>query len=358
MVRLITKLILLAILWPAPAYSQEKKQNSSINIGLVLRDTSGWWTSISVLNAYVDKANRQGGYKNTDFKLVVRTTEGPWGKGSKQSVALVYEDEVCAILGLQYGRDAHLTEQVAAKAHVPYIECLATESTLSQAFVPHFFRIVPNDNQQAEAILELILKRGGGKIGILTQGSYDTQYAVKSLTKASSRQTAESPMVFHVDAPDMSQQKIIGMIRQNRIKHLIIPFYSEGNRELLNSIKKEMPALLTYGTLHFTQGLGISKAPLESFEGMYLVSLGPIWTGGDYLWGLPSFAASADALQLVIEAVREVGTDREAIKNYLANINTEGYHTGPLSFDEFGNRTRKTVFSKIQNGKQVIHFYK
>jgi ABC-type branched-subunit amino acid transport system substrate-binding protein len=357
MVRLITNLILLAILWPATAYSQEKKQNSSINIGLVLRDTSGWSTSVSLLHAYVDKANRQGGYKNKDFKLVVRTTKGPWGTGSKQSVALVYEDEVCAILGLQYGRDAHLTEQVAAKAHVSYIECLATENTLSQAFVPHFFRIVPNDNQQAEAIAELIEQRGGGKIGILSQESYDTQYAVKSLAKATSLQTAESPLVIHVDASDMSQQKIIEVIRQNRIKHLIIPFYSEGNGELLNSINKELPDLLTYGTLHFTQGLGISKAPLENFEGMYLVSLGPIWIGGDYLWGLPSMAASADAVNLVIQAVRAVGTDREAIKNYLAEIETEGYHTGPLSFDNMGNRTRKIVFSKIQNGEQIIHYY-
>ena len=91
---------------------------------------------------------------------------------------------------------------------------------------------------------------------------------------------------------------------------------------------------------------------------MYLVSLGPIWIGEKYLWGVPSLASSADALQLVIQAVREVGADREAIKNYLSEIKTEAYHTGPLSFDELGNRTRETVFSKIQNGKQVIHYFK
>ena len=66
----------------------------------------------------------------------------------------------------------------------------------------------------------------------------------------------------------------------------------------------------------------------------------------------------ANTKEEMIQAVREVGTDREAIKNYLANIETEGYHTGPLSFDELGNRTRRVVFSKIQNGKQVIHYYK
>ena len=350
-------LIFLALLWPADALSRENNPDSTINIGLLVPDTAHWW-SRPLLDAFVEKANKQGGYQNRDFKLVVRTTEGPWGTGSKESVALVYEDQVCAILGIQDGRGAHLTEQVAAKAHVPYIECLATESTLSQAFVPYFFRMVPNDDQQAKAILELTTKRGEGKIGILSNRSYDTQNAVKSLVKATAQELGKSPTVIHVDAPGTDQQKIMDKIRKSKIKHLIVPFYSDMSRELLFSLKEELPALLTYGTLHFHQGLDISKDPKKKYEGMYLVSLGPIWLGGDtYLWGLPSMAASSDAVNLVIQAVRAVGTDREAIKNYLADIETEGDHTGPLSFDDMGNRTRKIVFSKIQNGEKIIHYY-
>ena len=34
-----------------------------------------------------------------------------WGAGSKESVSLVYEDQVCAIIGTLDGRNGHLAEQ-------------------------------------------------------------------------------------------------------------------------------------------------------------------------------------------------------------------------------------------------------
>ena len=70
------------------------------------------------------------------FKLAVRTTEGPWGAGSKESVGLVYEDESRVMIGSLDGRNGHLAEQVATKSPLTYMETFATEPTLSQAFVP------------------------------------------------------------------------------------------------------------------------------------------------------------------------------------------------------------------------------
>ena len=87
---------------------------------------------------------------------MIRTAEGFWGAGSKESVGLVYEDNVRAIIGALDGRNGHLAEQVATKSHLTYIETYATEPTLSQAFVPWFMRVVPNDNQQSAIILDQI----------------------------------------------------------------------------------------------------------------------------------------------------------------------------------------------------------
>jgi branched-chain amino acid transport system substrate-binding protein len=259
---------------------------------------------------------------------------------------------------LQDGRGAHLTEQVVAKTHVPYIECLATEPTLSQAFVPYFFRMVPNDDQQAEAILELIKEKGDGKICILSNETYEARYAVRSLVKAAALKTGQAPLVIDVDSLGKDQNRIIDRIRQSGVKHLIIPFDADGNRDLLVSLKKELPSVNTYGTLHFTTGAEIRKVPWRDYEGMYMVSVGPTWMGNKYVWGVSRISSSSDALNLVIQAIREVGTDCEAIIDYLAKIKANGYHSGPISFDELGNRTRKPVFSKIQDGERVIHYYK
>jgi branched-chain amino acid transport system substrate-binding protein len=351
--RLIPYLILLALLLPNKAFSQQQTQSSTINIGLLVPDTSTTISEILMAERAVMEANNSGGYQNQKFKLVVRTTKGPWGTGSKESVALVFDDEVVAIVGSLDGRNAHLAEQVAAKSHLTYIECFATEPTLSQAYVPWFMRVVPNDDQQAEAIVELIVESGGGKTGILSVENYDTRYAVGSLSKAVTSETGSAPLVIHADSPGIHQQNIIEEIRSSKIKHLIVPFDAEMNKELLVSLKELMPSLHTYGTLHFTTG-AVSRNTWKLYEGMYLVSAGPIWIDKDYNFVRDRGAFAIDGVVLLIKAIQEVGTDREDIQKYLFETKIHEGFTGPISFDELGNRTSKPVVARIEQGKRVI----
>jgi len=109
----------------------------------------------------IEQANDKGGYNGQTFKLIIRTADGLWGAGSKESVRMVHEDEVVAIVTAVDGRNAHLAEQVAAKSHVVQVATRATEETLSQAYVPWFFRIVPNDKQQGLALIEEVFENRG-----------------------------------------------------------------------------------------------------------------------------------------------------------------------------------------------------
>ncbi len=172
---------LLALILPVSEPDPGPNQKNPVTIGLLVPDSS-YTGVIGAAQEAIQLANEEGGFNGSPFKLVVRTTEGPWGAGSKESVALVYEDEVRAIVGSLDGRNAHLAEQVAAKSHLVYLETYATDPTLSQAYVPWFLRNVPNDNQQAEAIMERIGEEGAEKTAFLVSEDYDARYAVKSLT--------------------------------------------------------------------------------------------------------------------------------------------------------------------------------
>jgi len=347
-------LLVLALVIQAKVLAQEQDQHqpSTINIGLLLPDPSHAYVS-RIAEQAVRKANKSGGYQHQEFKLVVRTAEGLWGAGSKESVALVYEDEVCAIVGSLDGRNAHLAEQVAAKSHLAYIEAHATEPTLSQAFVPWFFRVVPNDDQQAQALVELIQKNGGGKIGVLSNDTYDARYAVQSLQKETRRKTGDTPLVIDVNSLDRQSQKIIREIQSSRLEHLVVPFDAPYLHDLLVSLRKHMPSVKIYGTLHFTMGAEIRKIRWQDYEGIYLISAGPIWIGDKYLWHNAREGSASDAVNLVIEAVKQVGTDREAIQDYLSEIHFNEGVTGHISFDEMGNRTRRPVLTRIEQGKRI-----
>ena len=361
MSRLAPYLVLLALALPFKGASQNQAQlpvkhppeKGQIAIGLLLPDLSQN-DVIKAAELAIEQANAAGGYMNQEFKLVIRTAEGFWGAGSKESVSLVYEDKVRAIIGALDGRNGHLAEQVASKSHLTYIESFATEPTLSQAFVPWFMRVVPNDNQQSAAILRQIKKEGGEKIGILSSEDYDTRYAVKSLTKAVARETGMSLLVIELDTTNHHQRAAIEKILSSDLDHLVFPFNANCIKDLIISLGRVNPGLKKYGTLHFTMGAEKRGATWKDYEGVCLVA--PRFNKEQNV-SMPDSRSSYtyDAVNLVINAIQRVGTERETITDYLSKSKFSKGVTGSISFDELGNRQSQPTLFRIENGvKKVI----
>jgi branched-chain amino acid transport system substrate-binding protein len=324
------------------------EQDLPIAIGLLLPDRSCSHI-VKAAELAIDRANASGGYMNREFSLVVRTAEGFWGAGSKESVSLVYDDQVCAIIGSLDGRNGHLAEQVATKSHLTYIETYATDPTLSQAFVPWFMRVVPNDDQQSLTILNQIRKNGGGRTGILSLETYDTRYAVRSLTRAMARENGVAPLVIHLDTTGIQQHSVVERIVDSGIEHLVIPFdavYMEG---LISSLRHADPSLHIYGNLHFTMGTEIRGTGWDRYEDLYLIT--PFMGTGRP--GSITDSRSAylfDAVSMVINAIQHAGTGRQAITDYLSRSEYSEGSTGPVAFDEMGNRSGHPILSHIEKG--------
>jgi branched-chain amino acid transport system substrate-binding protein len=351
--RLIAYLLLLATLLPYRSYSQEQPNNASINIGLLLPDPS-LNEVIKAAELATEKANAEGGYLGQEFKLVIRTTEGFWGAGSKESVNLVYDDDVRGIVGSLDGRNGHLAEQVAAKSQLTYIETFTTDPTLSQAFVPWFMRVVPNDNQQATLLFKQIEKNGGGKVCILSQDTYDTKYAVRSLTKTAAHLDGSPPLVIDLTNSNIQNEEITRKIVSAEINHLVLPFDSEYLKDIILSLKQLNPQLNIYGTLHFTMGAESRKIPWSLYEGIIMVAPLQKASGSDQSFQDSRSAYVYDAVSLLIRAIHQVGTDREAIKDYLTAAESYRGVTGSISFDELGNRQDASTMIRIQSGVPQI----
>lgn len=328
--------------------AEHPSENSYITIGLLLPDHSHTGV-IGAAELAIERANSAGGYMSQEFRLVIRTAEGFWGAGSKESVNLVYEDHVRAIIGSLDGRNGHLAEQVATKSHLTYIETFATEPTLSQAFVPWFMRVVPNDNQQSTAILNQIGREGRGTIGILATEAYDTRYAVKSLTKAVVRETGMAPRVFDLETMTISQRVVVEKILSSEIEHLVVPFDADYLPDLIIALREAKPLLKIYGTLHFTMGVEKRGSIWKNYEGVCMVA--PKLNREKH-GSLPDSRSAYmyDAVNLVINAIHQVGTDRETITDHLSESEYSGGATGNISFDDLGNRQSVPPFILIKNG--------
>jgi len=320
-----------------------------IVIGLLLPDHS----HNDVINAAefaIRKANTSGTYGNLKFSLAIRYAEGFWGAGSKESVNLVYEDQVCAIIGALDGRNGHLAEQVAAKSHLSYIETFATEPTLSQAFVPWFKRVVPNDNQQAEILLDQIKRDGGGRICILSQESYDTRFAERSLTRAAARGNGRSPQILSLDTTVFDREVLVRQILDRDPDCLVIPFDASFMGDLLVSLRTARPSMKIYGTLHFAMGAELRGPGWQDYEGVCMVY--PRLPGDPPAALADSRSAYLyDAFHLVMQAAYRTGTQRDAISDFISQTPYSGGITGSISFDDLGNRQDACTLIRIQNGK-------
>ncbi len=335
---------LLVLVLPVSESDPEPKQKNPVTIGLLVPDSS-YTGVIGAAEEAIQIANEGGGFNGSPFKLVVRTTEGPWGAGSKESVALVYEDEVRAIVGSLDGRNAHLAEQVAAKSHLVYLETYATDPTLSQAYVPWFLRNVPNDNQQAEAIMERIGEEGAEKTAFLVSEDYDARYAVKSMTKQAARKYGISPLIISVDPLETTLEAVIDQLMEAATENLVLPFFSETCVEIVTGLKELRPHLKVYGTLKFSMGLDSQDIDLKNMEGMILVQS---YEGAKEKSGpIPMELAASyayDGINLILQAILEVGLERESIRDYILHQDHPDGLTGPVKFDEMGNRSGKLQF--------------
>ena len=286
-------------------------QSDSLKIGLLVPGINFPEITQAAEQA-IETANEAGGYYGIPFQLVIRSTEGPWGAGSKESVSLVFEDRVIAYIGWLDGRNAHLAEQVAAKSHLVYLETRASEPTLSQAYVPWFFRIIPNDNQQAKELVDRVGSAEISRVAILTDGSYDTRYAIKSMIQETARLSGAAPRVIETGPGSPGPADIAERLRNEKIRHLIVPFHSETSGDLIRLLNNNGSEIRIHRTLASVPGAETDKHGVHP----------------EYI---------TDAVLLLINAVQEGGPDREAVRKYLEDCRYKGI-TGTIEFDAMGNR--------------------
>jgi ABC-type branched-subunit amino acid transport system substrate-binding protein len=297
------------------ALSLGARQPAPVRIGLLVPDGELGEAAKRGAAIAVEAANRDGGYGGRRFELAVRSIEGPWGSGTGKITELAFDESVWAILGPLRGRSAHLAEQVAAKAHVALVSPWAFDPTLTQANVPWFFRCVPDDRQQAAALVREILGvRGLDRIAVLVAGSYDDRMAAAAFAA-------------EVDA----------FAKHTGPSHLVrwqLPDKAEDLESLLARLEaEEVEGIVLFAPGHWAAAQG--RAFEQAFRAAYDVAPSAV------------SAYSHDGLMVIVEAIRRAGLDRRRIRDALADVDYVPGVTGRVRFDEKGNRVAQVELIEL-----------
>ncbi|MCK5701375.1 MAG: ABC transporter substrate-binding protein, partial [Cyclobacteriaceae bacterium] len=262
---------------------------------------------------------------------------------SKQAVSLVYDEEVSLIVAALDGRNAHLAEQVAAKSHVVMLSTQSSDPTLSRAYVPWYFRIVPDDRQQAEVLVEEIYyKEKYTKVALVSLDNYDGKMSVESMVKKSEEKGLLKPEVFI----GLEEHELLDKSTKNPWDAIVLSGMSKNISEIISKIKSASRNTKIYAFLNVFNSMENFKPP--HVENIWYVSSfemhDPKWRSFKKAYQSkygynpsPSLAFVYDGIMLSIEAIRKFGPDPEEIKISFKSTEFEGI-TGGIDFDKLGNR--------------------
>lgn len=344
-------------------YCNSNEPGQPIKIGLLINDKQSIAAREGAELA-IRKANEKGGISGHPLQLVVRSMEGPWGTGSKQAVNLVFEEEVWALLGSHDGRNAHLVEQVSAKSHVVFLSAWASDPTLSKAFVPWFFNMVPNDLQQASALVdEIYVRQKMRTVAVVYDEDYNTRLSRDSFLKKTVEAGLPEPLQISASEAGQDANGMQIKLSQTGVKALVVFCQPATALRIIRSIRQFNPDLPIYGPLLLLDENAVPDRAWESLEPFRVVS-SPEWSVSrqqDFCqayrqtWGNVPGAVAAyafDAASLLVEAIRHSWPDRQKLQRAMLELRYNGV-TGPVRFDEKGNRTGRCALMNVRSGCRV-----
>jgi branched-chain amino acid transport system substrate-binding protein len=267
-------------------------------------------------------------------------------------------------MGSHDGRNAHLVEQVITKARIVFLSAWASDPTLSQAFVPWYFNCVPNDLQQADALIEEIYtKRKIVRIAAVAGNDYDSKLALTSFLKRTKLAGKADPLQFFYDNSGQDFKIILDKIYKADIKGIILFSRPPASLKFMQELRLRKMNQSVFGSLLLLDDDQLSDQDLKYYENVVIVSSGNLSgskslafreefkrTYGKYPGVVATY--SFDGMSLLIEATRRAGTDRDEIQKTLAKIHFEGV-TGTIQFDDKGKRVGVPDLIEIKNGITV-----
>lgn len=341
------------------ALSVAAQKTEPVKIGLLIQDKTSLAAKQGAELA-IKMANEKGGFGGRPFRLLTKSMEGPWGTGSKQAVSLIFEDEVWALLGSHDGRNAHLVEQAATKSIVVFVSAWSSDPTLSQAFVPWFFNCMPNDRQQAVALIEEIYnKRNLTRIATITDRAYDSNMSLKSYLQSANLAGKNKPEQFLFDNFKENINVLADQIQKAEINGIVLFCQPAASLQIIRLLRQKKLNLPVFGSLSILNEDALSDRELHELSNILHVPSGTL-SGSKSMTFRQEYqktfgkmpgrvaAYAFDGMNALVDAIRTSGSpDREKIQQALLKINYEGV-TGRIQFDNMGDRRGSFVVSPFK----------
>jgi ABC-type branched-subunit amino acid transport system substrate-binding protein len=286
---------------------------------------------------------------------------GQWSAGAGELVRLVYAAEgSSAVLGPVDSRSAHLAEQVVARAKGQFLLLTpwASDPTLTQVRVPWFFRLVPDDARQAEALVTEIYGARGlhTLVLVIAPSHYDSRAGAAAFEKVAHARALPAPQEIAMPEGADSLDRLVAAVRHAAPEAVIVFTPPDTAARAVRGLREAGITAPFFGPLRLASPTFLDRAS-ETADGMILAapaeSVGPTAERFQARYGKTLSTPAAygyDGAAVLIDALQATTAGGgDVLRAALAATQRSGV-TGRIEFDASGNRAGAAPLAQVERG--------
>jgi ABC-type branched-subunit amino acid transport system substrate-binding protein len=332
-----------------------KDRPETIAIGMVTTRDDLWKPSrIRGASLGVEEANRQGGWDDVPFALLLGEVDNPWSAGANIVRDLIYRGGCSALVTPPDRATSHQMETVVFRAHVPLVS-LSDDSSLSRIPYPWFVRAVLDVRAEVTLLVESLGEKPEGPIPAIVPDARVGRAIRLDLGSVSREQGVSFDPVLPF-GPESKVEDLACLQDHARGPVLVWLGPEQASRALpmLASLGWQGDVLVSRSlfegdpeAMEIPEGIRCKAVRLFSEEGEDAEQFARLFR--DAYGEEPDEAAAAayDAVCLITRAIRDVGPSRSAIREYFARRTEHAGATGEIVIDGFGNRRASVDRMKV-----------
>jgi ABC-type branched-subunit amino acid transport system substrate-binding protein len=264
------------------------------------------------------------------FSLAVKNETGSWGQSSTEMMSLIIDEQSLALIIGSNGNLAHQAEQMANKLGISIVT-LASDATTTQINIPWIFRVVPSDQQQADAIAHGIYdKNKNARVLLISTTDHDGRVGKREFTRAARRLGADAPAELDFDPEKVDTGAVQDALHSSKADVVVFWTDSLVFEELLDPVQSARSVRAIYAC----ESAALPTLLNPSSSWMKTTVHVPVTESslGQQVYG---------AVRLVAAAIRAAGPNRARVRDALARSTVDlAGESGPL-FDGAGNLLAK-----------------
>jgi branched-chain amino acid transport system substrate-binding protein len=311
----------------------------------------------------LEELNAAGGVLDKPLEIVYRDDRNEMGENGHQTVKLLFEDKVWAIIGSVHSGCTHVAARVTLKAETPQLTTVSTDPTVQMIGSPWMFRCLADDRSQGTAIANLAFDNLGYKrVGLFQQNNRYGKMGGKTIAYIA--QTRQSPLIFKefFESGQTNFDRLVATARQQNPDAIIIwGLYSECGLlvKALRDAGLKIPVIGADGMVapEFIKIAGsaaegtIVTYPFDDTRNDPVTQRFIAAFSKKYGIRPDSFAAHAyDAVYMMTRAIKIGGLNKAKIRDALAATKEFPGATGPITFNQYNDDGRPVIFAKVENG--------